>query len=52
RKLCEGETDADLCDEYPVLTAQDIRAAMGYAADTLAHEETILVEPSDKAGTG
>lgn len=39
-------------DAYPGLTAVDIRAAIAYAADTLAHEETILLEPSDKAAEG
>jgi len=41
RKLSEGATEADLLDAYPRLTREDIRAAFGYAADTLAHEETI-----------
>ncbi|MGF1614851.1 MAG: DUF433 domain-containing protein [Gammaproteobacteria bacterium] len=52
RKLGEGATEADLCDAYPGLTPEDIRAAAAYAADTLAHEETILLEPSNKAATG
>lgn len=52
RKLGEGATEADLLDAYPGLTAEDIRAAAAYAADTLAHEETILLEPSDKAAEG
>src|SRR5919109_684917 len=38
RKLAEGATEADLFDAYPKLTREDIRAAIGYAADTLAHE--------------
>jgi uncharacterized protein (DUF433 family) len=42
RKISEGATAADLQDAYPGLTAEDIKAAVGYAADTLAHEETIL----------
>lgn len=45
RKLAEGATEADLFDAYPKLTREDIRAAIGYAADTLAHEETIIVTP-------
>jgi Uncharacterized conserved protein len=49
RKISEGATEADLLDAYPGLTQEDIRAAIGYAADTLAHEETILLEPSKKA---
>ena len=44
RKLGEGATQGDLLDAYPNLTAEDIQAAMIYAADTLAHEETILLE--------
>lgn len=43
RKLGEGATEGDLLDAYPRLTREDLRAAMTYAADTLAHEETILV---------
>ena len=44
RKLSEGATEADLLDAYPKLTREDIQAAVGYAADTLAHEETILLD--------
>lgn len=52
RKLGEGATEADLLDAYPRLTKEDIQAALSYAADTLAHEEIILVameEASAKA---
>jgi uncharacterized protein (DUF433 family) len=45
RKLSEGASEEDLLDAYPRLTPEDIQAAMGYAADTLAHEETLLLEP-------
>jgi len=41
RKLSEGATEADLLDAYPNLTAEDIRAAIAYAADVIAHEELI-----------
>jgi uncharacterized protein (DUF433 family) len=41
RKLGEGATEEELLDGYPRLTAEDIRAAMAFAADVLAHEETI-----------
>ena len=44
RKLSEGATEADLLDAYPRLTRADIRAALAYAADTVAHE-TILPQP-------
>jgi uncharacterized protein (DUF433 family) len=43
RKLSEGATDADLLAAYPRLTQEDIRAALGYAADTVAHEETLFI---------
>lgn len=43
RKLGEGASEADLLDAYPRLTKADIQAAIGYAADTVAHEETVLV---------
>jgi len=48
RKLSEGAREADLLDAYPRLTREDIKAAIGYAADTLAHEETLLVGSSPK----
>jgi uncharacterized protein (DUF433 family) len=37
RKLSDGASEADLLDAYPRLTREDIQAAIGYAADTLAH---------------
>ncbi len=46
RKLSEGASEADLLDAYPRLTREDIQAALGYAADTLAHEETVIIKPS------
>ncbi|MEO8602770.1 MAG: DUF433 domain-containing protein [bacterium] len=50
RKLSDGASEADLLDAYPRLTHADIRAALGYAADALAHEETILlVAPRKRA---
>lgn len=42
RKLSEGATNAELFDAYPRLTRDDIRAALAYAADSLAHEAIIL----------
>jgi uncharacterized protein (DUF433 family) len=41
RKLGEGATVKDLLDAHPNLKEDDIRAAMIYAADALAHEETV-----------
>jgi len=45
RKLSVGATEAELLDAYPRLTAEDIRAALAYAADTVAHEETLALTP-------
>ena len=42
RKLSEGAAEADLLDAYPRLTSQDIKAALAFAADTLAHEVVLL----------
>jgi len=41
RKLSERATEGELLDAYPRLTVDDLRAALAYAADTLAHEETV-----------
>ena len=41
RKLGEGASKADLLDAYPNLVADDICAAMRYAADAIAHEERL-----------
>jgi uncharacterized protein (DUF433 family) len=45
RKLAEGATVQDLLEAYPHLIADDVHAAIGYAADTLAHED-VLVDPN------
>jgi uncharacterized protein (DUF433 family) len=47
RKLSEGATEADLLDAYPHLSADDIRAALAYAADAVSHEEIVLTAPAD-----
>ena len=48
RKLSEGASETDLLDAYPRLAREDIHAAIGYAADTVAHEEIVLLAPSRK----
>jgi uncharacterized protein (DUF433 family) len=48
RKISEGASEADLMEAYPRLTREDIQAAIRYAADTLAHEETIILSSSKK----
>ena len=41
RKLGDGANERDLLDAYPNLKAEDIRTAMIYAAEVLAHEEIV-----------
>ncbi len=48
RKISEGASEADLIEAYPKLTHEDIQAAIRYAADTLAHEETIILKTAKK----
>ena len=49
RKLSEGATEQDLLGAYPRIQHEDIQAAIRYAADTLAHEEIIFLEPPRRA---
>jgi len=42
----------DLLEAYPHLTEDDIQAAITYAADTLAHEETVVMEPKGECAFG
>jgi len=37
RKLSEGASEGDLLAAYPSLTREDVRAAIGYAADLLGN---------------
>jgi uncharacterized protein (DUF433 family) len=46
RKLAEGARVEDLLDAYPRLVADDVRAALAYAAGVIAHE-TVLELSSD-----
>ena len=43
RKIAEGASQEMLLEAYPHLTGADIQAAVTYAADILAHEETVLL---------
>jgi uncharacterized protein (DUF433 family) len=45
RKLGEGASYSELLQAYPNLTENDLQAAITFAADTLAHEETVLLDP-------
>jgi uncharacterized protein (DUF433 family) len=43
RKLGEGAAEADVLEAYPSLTSDDIRAALRFAAATIAHEQVVFV---------
>ncbi|MFH0813725.1 MAG: DUF433 domain-containing protein [Pseudomonadota bacterium] len=49
RKLSEGASEKELLKAYPKLTREDIHAAIRYAADSLAHEETVILSSSKRA---
>jgi uncharacterized protein (DUF433 family) len=50
RKYSEGATEGELLQAYPHLSVGDLRAALAYAADALAHEEVIVPAGSATAG--
>jgi uncharacterized protein (DUF433 family) len=43
RKIAEGASKEMLLEAYPHLTEGDVQAAVTYASDTLAHEETVVL---------
>lgn len=45
RKLAEGATTEEVHDAYPRLSSEDVRAALAYAADTIAHEAVVEMPP-------
>jgi len=47
RKLSDGASEADLLDACPRLSRDDIRAALRYAADALACEETAFIDTEE-----
>jgi len=49
RKISEGTSERELLDAYPRLTTDDIKAAIRYAADTLAHEEVVILDSAKRA---
>ena len=51
RKLSEGADEGSLLEAYPRLTREDIRAAMRYAADTLSHEETVVLSSTKRSAS-
>ena len=44
RKLAGGEGIADVLAAYPHLEEADVRAALAFAADTLALEDVVVAE--------
>lgn len=49
RKLSEGARERDLLVAYPKLTREDIQAVIRYAADTVAHEETVFLSTAKRS---
>ena len=45
RELGDGMTPAEILQDHPHLTPDDIRAAQAFAADYLADEAVLLAEP-------
>ena len=41
-RMSEGATVQNLVDAWPNLTENDVRAALAYSADVLAHEEMLV----------
>ena len=52
RKLSEGASEKDLLKAYPKLMHEDIHAAIRYAADTISHEETVILSSPKRAVRG
>lgn len=46
RKLAAGLTPAQILEDHPHLSEDDVRAAVAYAADLVAGEEVIYAEPA------
>jgi uncharacterized protein (DUF433 family) len=44
RKLSQKATEKELLESYPALCPEDIQAAVLYAAETIAHEETVTID--------
>ena len=41
RMLAQGIAEAEILHEYPSIQTEDIRAALAYAAQSLAHEDIL-----------
>jgi uncharacterized protein (DUF433 family) len=51
RKISEGASDRELLDAYPRLQKDDIHAALRFAADTIAHEEVLVLGRPKRSAT-
>ncbi len=45
RMLAQGIPEGDILREHPRLQPEDIRAALAYAAEVLAHEDVLPLTP-------
>jgi uncharacterized protein (DUF433 family) len=45
RMLAQGIGEEDILREYPRLQREDIRVALAYAAEVLAHEDVFALPP-------
>ena len=50
RMLAQGVPEGEILKEYPRLQPEDIRAALTYAAETVAHEEVFPLRPGTLRG--
>jgi uncharacterized protein (DUF433 family) len=48
RKLSEGASESDILAAYPHLSREDVRAAVSYAADVVAHEDLVITSSPDQ----
>jgi len=47
-RMAAGDTVADMVDAYPHLNAEQVRAALAYAASVLRNEVVLPYEPAAK----
>ena len=50
RKISEGASVRELLNAYPRLQKEDIKAALAYAADTIAREKLMPLGPPKTSG--
>ena len=50
RMLAQGVPEGEILKEYPRLQPEDIRAALAYAAETVAHEDVFPLRPGTLRG--